>query len=162
MGAPLWLVSPFPLLPLPPVCHRLPVPPRAVPWAPLHEGHGKPAPFHGQREWGHPERLHSSHKVCWKIPLRSLVILGALILKEVVRSLRLQTRRILESNFGENAAELLRIRSSHISCLQCLGERRIKKQRKWKEVNTLQWQHPKHWVASPVLSPWISSVFTEH
>ena len=30
--------SPF-LLPLPPVCHRLPLPPRAVPWAPLHDRH---------------------------------------------------------------------------------------------------------------------------
>ena len=32
---------------------------------------------------------------------------------------------------------------------QCLGERRFKKQRKWKEANTLQWQHQKYWIASP-------------
>ena len=32
---------------------------------------------------------------------------------------------------------------------QCLGEMRFKEQRKWKEVNTLQWQHQKHWVGSP-------------
>ena len=50
-----------------PVLLRLLPPQRAVPWAPLHEGHGKPAPFHGQREWGHPERLHLSHKL-WAQP----------------------------------------------------------------------------------------------
>ena len=50
------------LLLLPPVFPRLPLPLRAVPWAPLHEVHGKPAPFHGQREWGHLERLHLSHR----------------------------------------------------------------------------------------------------
>ena len=27
---------------------------------------------------------------------------------------------------------------------QCLGEMRLKEQRKWKEVNTRQWQHAKH------------------
>ena len=41
----------------------------------------------------------------------------------------------------KNAAEFRRNRSSYIPWHQCLGERRIKKQRKWKEVNTLQWQH---------------------
>ena len=51
----------FLLLPLPPVCHRLPLPPRAVPWAPLHDRHGKPALLRCRREWGHPERLHLSH-----------------------------------------------------------------------------------------------------
>ena len=34
--------------------------------------------------------------------------------------------------------EFLRIRSSNISCLQCLWGRSTKKQRRWKEVNTLQ------------------------
>ena len=50
----------FLLLPLPPVCPRLPRPPRAVPWAPLHEGHGKPAPLRDEREWGHFWRLPPS------------------------------------------------------------------------------------------------------
>ena len=48
----------FLLLLMPPVCHRLPLPPRAVPWAPLHQGHGKPALLRCRRELGHPERLH--------------------------------------------------------------------------------------------------------
>ena len=34
--------------------------------------------------------------------------------------------------------------SSSIPLCQRLGERRIKKQRKGKDVNTLQWQHHKH------------------
>ena len=59
----------FLLLPLPPVCPRLPLPPRAVPWALPHEGHGKPAPLRDEREWGH----------FWRLPLlysrRSEIIL---------------------------------------------------------------------------------------
>ena len=54
------------LLHLPPV--RFPFPllrllPRAVAWAPLHEGHGKPAPLRGEREWGHLRRLQLSHRL---------------------------------------------------------------------------------------------------
>ena len=56
-----WLASPFLLPPLPPVCHRLPLQPRAVPWAPLHDRYGKPALLRCRREWGHPELLHLSH-----------------------------------------------------------------------------------------------------
>ena len=55
MGAPLWFVSP-------PVCPRFLLPPRAVPWAPLHDRHGKPALLRCRREWGHPELLHLSHR----------------------------------------------------------------------------------------------------
>ena len=39
----------FLLLPFPPVCPRLPLPPRAVPRAPLHEEHGKPALLRWQK-----------------------------------------------------------------------------------------------------------------
>ena len=56
------------------------------------------------------------------------------------RNLLLQTRWILGPNCTENAAELRRVRSSDIPLCQRLGERRIKKQRKGKDVNTLQWQ----------------------
>ena len=72
MGAPLWLVSPFLLPPLPPVCPRLPLPPRAVPWAPLHDRHGKPALLRCRREWRHPELLHLSHidQECFEISRR--------------------------------------------------------------------------------------------
>ena len=42
------------------------------------------------------------------------------------------------------AADFRRKRSSGIPLYQCFGERRFEKQRKWKEVNTLQWQHQKH------------------
>ena len=74
----------------------------------------------------------------------SLAVIGlSRIWKDVVRNLRLQTRWILEWNCRENADEFRRNRSSYIPWHQCLGERRLEKQRKWKEVNTLQWQHPK-------------------
>ena len=43
------------------VCPCLPLPPRAVPWVPLHEGHGKLALLRCRREWGHLELLHFSH-----------------------------------------------------------------------------------------------------
>ena len=46
----------------PPVCLRLPLPLRAVPWSPLHEGHGKPALLRCRKEWGHPERPQPSHR----------------------------------------------------------------------------------------------------
>ena len=68
----------------------------------------------------------------------SLAIIGlSWIWKEVVRNLRLQTRWILESNCRENAAEFRRNRSSYIPWHQCIGERRLENQRKWKEVNAL-------------------------
>ena len=51
----------FLLLPIPPVCLRLPLPPRAVPSAPLHEGHDKLALLRCRREWRHPKRLYLSH-----------------------------------------------------------------------------------------------------
>ena len=35
------------------------------------------------------------------------------------------------------------------SVVQCLRDGRFKKQRKWKEVNTLEWQQRKHWIVSP-------------
>ena len=58
----LWLdLSLLPLLFLPVFLRLLP-PQRTVPWAPLHEGHGKPALLRCRREWGHPERLHLSHR----------------------------------------------------------------------------------------------------
>ena len=45
---------------------------------------------------------------------------------------------------------------------QCLGEMRFKEQRKWKEVNTLQWQHQKTLSCfSKLSSPSISPVSTE-
>ena len=55
--------SPF-LLPLfPLVCPRLPLPPRAVPWAPLHDRHGKqPALLRCRRDWGHLNSF-TSHTV---------------------------------------------------------------------------------------------------
>ena len=63
MAHSLWLdLLRFLLLPLPPVCPRLHLPPRAVPWAPLHEGHGKPAPLRDERGWGHFWRLHHLHR----------------------------------------------------------------------------------------------------
>ena len=67
MAHPLWLVSPFLFLPFPLVCPRLPLPPRAVPWAPLYDRHGKPALLRCRREWGHLERLHLSHRF-WAQP----------------------------------------------------------------------------------------------
>ena len=66
MGAPLWLVSPLSTSSSSSVCPRHPLPPRAVPWAPLHE-HGKPALLRCRREWGHPERLHLSHRTAQKL-----------------------------------------------------------------------------------------------
>ena len=57
--------SPFLLLPLPPVCHRLPLPPRAVPWAPLHDRHGKPALLRCRREWGHLNSFTSNTRCIW-------------------------------------------------------------------------------------------------
>ena len=51
--------SPSLLLLFPPVCPRLPLP---VPWAPLHDRHGKPALLRCRKEWGHPELLHLSHR----------------------------------------------------------------------------------------------------
>ena len=50
----------------------------------------------------------------------------------MVRTLRLQARWILEPNCRENAAQPRRIWSSCIPWYQCLGERRIKKQRRRK------------------------------
>ena len=50
MAHSLWLASPFLFPPLPPVYPRLPLPPRAVPWAPLHDRHGKPALLRCRRE----------------------------------------------------------------------------------------------------------------
>ena len=54
-----------------------------------------------------------------------------------------------QMDLGIDAAELRRIRSSDIPVYQCLGERRIQKQRRRKDINTLQWQYAKHRVASP-------------
>ena len=34
-------------------------------------------------------------------------------------------------------------------CTSALERGELEKQSKWKEVNTLVWQHPKYWVASP-------------
>ena len=56
-------------------------------------------------------------------------------------NLRWHTQWVLESNCRENAADLRRIRSSDIPLYQCLGEMRIKKQRRRKDMNTLQWQY---------------------
>ena len=67
----------------------------------------------------------------------------------MVRNLHWQTWRIREPICRECDGTFLRIRSSNISCLQCLWERRITKQRRRKEVNTLQWSPWKHRVASP-------------
>ena len=44
-------------------------------------------------------------------------------------------RRIMGSNCTENDGKFLRMRSSNISCFQCIRERRITKQRKGQEVN---------------------------
>ena len=52
--------------------------------------------------------------------------------EKMVRDLFWQTRRILGSNCrNEDAPTTHRIRSPNISCLQCLWERRMKKQRTW-------------------------------
>ena len=48
----------------------------------------------------------------------------------MVRNLRLQTRWILESKCGANAAEFYRVGPSDIPLLKCLGERTIKKQKR--------------------------------
>ena len=74
-----------------------------------------------------------------QIPSRSLVFLAAWIRRKMVRNLHWQTRRIMGSNCPENNGKLIRIRSSNILCLQCLWERRITKQRRVQEANTLQW-----------------------
>ena len=79
-----------------------------------------------------------SCELCSQIPSRSLVSLGAWIRKEMVLNLQWQTRRILGPNCREHDVEFLIIWSSNISCLQCLWERRIKKQRTWPEVFSLQ------------------------
>ena len=88
-------------------------------------------------------------RVCRKISSRSLVFPGAWIWKEVARNLRQQTRWILESNCGENACNLRRIRSSDIPLHQPLGERTILKQRRRKDNNSLQRKYGKYWVAPP-------------
>ena len=74
MGAPLWFDFSLFLLPLPPVCFRLPLPPRAVPWAPLHEVHGKPALLRLQKRvrtpwfcrlfWSDVEK--NTHRIRWR------------------------------------------------------------------------------------------------
>ena len=56
-----------------------------------------------------------------------------------VRNLQRQTKWILGSNGRRNDVKFLWIWSSNISCLQCQWKRRITEQRRWKEVNTLQW-----------------------
>ena len=81
--------------------------------------------------------------------VRSLVFLVAWIARKMVGNLHLQTRWILGSKGRTNVGKFLSIRSSNISCLQCLCTRRITKQRREKEVNTLQWSHWNHRVASP-------------
>ena len=60
-----------------------------------------------------------------------------------------ETRWILESNSGENAAEFQRFRSSDFPLHQPLGERTIKKQRGRKDNNSLQRKYGKHCVAPP-------------
>ena len=87
-----------------------------------------------------------SCELCSPIPSRSLVFLGAWIRREVVR-----TRRIMESICREYDGKFLRILSSNISCLQCLWERRITKQRRGKEASCFSAQ----WFL------WSSSVSTE-
>ena len=62
----------------------------------------------------------------------------------MVRNLRFQTGWILESNCRENAAELRRIRSNDIPLYQCLGERRIKKQRRGKTSIHFNGKYAKH------------------
>ena len=85
--------------------------------------------------------VNNSRKKKQSMRKDSLAVTGlSWIWKEVNLGIELQRK---------NAAEFRRNRSSYIPRYQCLGEKRIKKQRKWKEVNTLQWQHPQHWVASP-------------
>ena len=74
-----------------------------------------------------------------QIPWRSLVFLGAWIRRKVARNLHWQTRWIMGSNGRTNDGKILWIRSSDMSCLQCFWERRITKQRRRQEVNTLQW-----------------------
>ena len=70
------------LPPLPPVCLSLPLPLRAVHWAPQHEVHGKqPALLRCRREWGHPERHHISHRLWAQAPcLRRALRLISLLL----------------------------------------------------------------------------------
>ena len=46
-------------------------------------------------------------------------------------------------------AESMTLNFAQTEQFQCFGERRKKKQRKWEEVNTLQWLYAKHRVASP-------------
>ena len=67
-----------------PVCLRLPLPPRAVPRAPLHGRLCTPAPFPGQREWGHPEILHLSHRFWAQAPClrRALRLFSPLLLHD--------------------------------------------------------------------------------
>ena len=71
--------------------------------------------------------------------MRSLVFLGSWIRRRMVRNLFSQTRWIMGSNGRRNDGKFLSIRSSDISCLQCLWERRVTKHRRGKWVNTLQW-----------------------
>ena len=92
--------------------------------------------------------------ICSQIPSRSR--------KEMVRNFHRQTRRIMGSNGTRNDGKFLSIRSSDISCLQYLSERRTTKQGRLKEVYTLQWYS---WKQSSCFSAqWIlriSSVSTE-
>ena len=87
--------------------------------------------------------------LCSQIPSRSLVFLGAWIRRKVVRNLHWRTWRIMESISGKHDGKFHRIRSSTISCLQRLWEKRNTKQGRRKEVNTLQWYQWKYRVASP-------------
>ena len=78
--------------------------------------------------------------ICKQIPSRSLVLLGAWIRRKEVRNFFSQTWWVLGSNGRRNDGKFLSIQSSDISCLQSLWERKITKQRREKEVDTLRWE----------------------
>ena len=68
-----------------------------------------------------------------------MVFLGTQIRKEMVRNPHWKKTDGSWDKIAENMmANFLRIQSSNISCLQCLWERRIEKQKTWQEVWALQ------------------------
>ena len=70
--------------------------------------------------------------LCSQLPSRSLVFLGAWIVR---------SGRIMESICKRNDGRFLSMRSSNISCLQCLWERRITKQKRRQEVKHFNGSH---------------------
>ena len=94
--------------------------------------------------------VYWSCEVRSQVPLRSFVILGTWIRKEMIRDLFRWTRRKLGQSCRNDHTQIkYRIRSSNISCIQRHWKSAFRKQKTWQEVCPLQRKWRKHRAASP-------------